>query len=148
MDFISNEKLLNSNEKEIREYKKALYKELEHCGFVPFFSHNSKARKILHQINKCNFLLTDPKAKESTVKLSEFEDAISPIITNNNSTVTKANADDILKLFNGLNALERIDAAEILYDGVLKKLEWIRNLVHVEPKFKDIIKKSVISKRT
>lgn len=146
MIFIPNEKLLNYDEEKIKKYKKLLYKKLEHCGFVPFYSHNEKATKLLHQINKCNFLLTDPKAKESTVKLSEFEDAISPIITNNNSTVTKANADDILKLFNGLNALERIDAAGILYDGVFKKLEWIRNLVHVEPKFKDIIKKALLIK--
>lgn len=148
MDFISNEKLLNSNEEEIKEYKKALYKELGQCGFVTFYSHNDDATKIIHQINKCNFLLTDPKAKESITKLSEFEDAISPIVTNNNSTVTKASADDILKLFKGLNALEMIDAAGILYDGVVKKLEWIHNLVNVEPKFKDIIKKNIISKRT
>lgn len=146
MDFISNEKLLNSNEEEIKEYKKALYKELGQCGFVTFYSHNDEATKIIHQINKCNFLLTDPKAKESTTKLSEFEDAISPIVTNNNSTVTKASADDILKLFKGLNALEMVDAAGILYDGAVKKLEWIRNLINVEPKFKDIIKKSLIAK--
>lgn len=146
MDFISNEKLLNSNEEEIREYKKALYKELEQCGFVTFYSHNDKATKILHQINKCNFLLTDPKAKKSTTKLSEFEDAINSIVTNNNSTVTKAAADNILKLFKGLNALEMIDAAEILYNGIVKKQEWIRNLVHVEPKFKNIIKKALIVK--
>lgn len=146
MDFISNEKLLNSNEEEIKEYKKALYKELGQCGFVTFYSHNDEATKIIHQINKCNFLLTDPKAKESTAKLSEFEDAISPIVTNNNSTVTKVSADDILKLFKGLNALEMIDAAGILYDGAVKKLEWIRNLINIEPKFKDIIKKSLIAK--
>lgn len=146
MDFISNEKLLNSNEEEIKEYKKALYKELGQCGFVTFYSHNDDAAKIIHQINKCNFLLTDPKAKKSTTKLSEFEDAISPIVTNNNSTVTKANADDILKIFKGLNALEMIDAAEILYNGVVKNLEWIRNLVHTEPKFKNIIKKAIIVK--
>lgn len=146
MDFISNEKLLNSNEEEIKEYKKALYKELGQCGFVTFYSHNDEATKIIHQINKCNFLLTDPKAKESTAKLSEFEDAISPIVTNNNSTVTKASADDILKLFKGLNALEMVDAAGILYDGAVKKLEWIRNLCHIEPKFKDIIKKSLLVK--
>lgn len=146
MDFISNEKLMNSNEEEIKEYKKALYKELGQCGFVTFYSHNDEATKIIHQINKCNFLLTDPKAKESTTKLSEFEDAISPIVTNNNSTVTKASADDILKIFKGLNALEMIDAAGILYDGVVKKLEWIHNLVNVEPKFKDIIKKALLVK--
>jgi hypothetical protein len=146
MDFISNEKLLNSNEEEIKEYKRALYKELGQCGFVTFYSHNDDATKIIHQINKCNFLLTDPKAKESTTKLSEFEDAISPIVTNNNSTVTKANADDILKIFKGLNALEMIDAAGILYDGAVKKLEWIHNLVNVEPKFKDIIKKALLVK--
>lgn len=146
MDFISNEKLLNSNEEEIKEYKKALYKELGQCGFVTFYSHNDEATKIIHQINKCNFLLTDPKAKESTAKLSEFEDAISPIVTNNNSTVTKASANDILKLFKGLNALERIDAAGILYDGVVKKLEWIRNLINVEPKFRDIMKKVLKAK--
>ena len=69
-----------------------------------------------------------------------------PIVTNNNSTVTKASADDILKIFKGLNALEMIDAAEILYYGVLKKLEWIRNLVHVEPKFRDIMKKALVVK--
>ena len=147
MDFISNEKLLNSNEEEIKEYKKALYKELEHSDFDLFcYGSNDDARKIIFQINKCNFLLTDTKAKESTTKLSEFEDAISPIGTNNNSTVTKASADDILKIFKGLNALEMIDAAEILYYGVLKKLEWIRNLCHIEPKFKDIMKKALLVK--
>lgn len=146
MDFISNEKLLNSNEEEIKEYKKALYKELGQCGFVTFYSHNDDATKIIHQINKCNFLLTDPKAKEFTTKLSEFEDAISYIITNNNSTVTKASADDILKIFKGLNALEMIDAAGILYDGAVKKQEWFRNLAQVEPKFKDIIKKALLVK--
>lgn len=146
MDFISNEKLMNSNEEEIKEYKKALYKELGQCGFVTFYSHNDEATKIIHQINKCNFLLTDPNAKESTAKLSEFEDAISYIITNNNSTVTKASADDILKIFKGLNALEMIDAAGILYDGAVKKQEWFRNLAQVEPKFKDIIKKALIVK--
>jgi len=142
MDFISNENLLNSNEKEIKEYKKALYKKLVQCGY----SHRGKERKIIYQINKCNFLLTDPKAKEFTTKLSDFEDAISPIITNNNSTITKANADDILKIFKGLNALEMIDAAEILFDGVLKKLEWIRNLIHVEPKFKNSMIKVLLVK--
>ena len=91
-------------------------------------------------------MLTDPKAKESTAKLSEFEDAISYIITNNNSTVTKASADDILKIFKGLNALEMIDAAGILYDGAVKKQEWFRNLAQVEPKFKDIIKKALLVK--
>ena len=147
MDFISNEKLLNSNEEKIKEYKKALYKELEQSDFELFcFGHNDNARKIMYQINKCNFLLTDPKAKEFTTKLSDFEDAISPIITNNNSTATKANADDILKIFKGLNALEMIDAAEILYYGVLKKLEWIRNLIHIEPKFKNIMKKALVVK--
>lgn len=39
-----------------------------------------------------------------------------------------------------------IDAAGILYDGAVKKLEWIRNIVQVEPKFRDIIKKSLIVK--
>ena len=146
MDFISNEKLMNSNEEEIKEYKKTLYKELGQCGFVTFYSHNDDATKIIHQINKCNFLLTDPKAKESTTKLSEFEDAISPIVTNNNSKVTKASADDILKIFKGLNALEMIDAAGILYDGAVKKQEWFRNLAQVEPKFKDIIKKALLVK--
>ena len=90
MDFISNEKLLNSNEEEIKEYKKALYKELGQCDFELFYhGQRDDARKIMYQINKCNFLLTDPKAKEFTTKLSDFEDAISPIITNDNSTVTK-----------------------------------------------------------
>lgn len=142
MDFISNEKLLNSDEEEIREYKKALYKKLVQCGY----SHRDKERKIIYQIKKCNLLLTDPKAKESTAKLSEFEAVISPIITNNNSTITKTNADDILKIFKGLNALEMIDAAEILFDGVLKKLEWIRNLIHVEPKFKNSMIKVLLVK--
>ena len=147
MDFISNEKLLNYNEEEIKEYKKALYKELGQCDFELFYcGHNNDARKIMYQINKCNFLLTDPKAKKFTTKLSDFEDAISPIITNDNSTVTKASADDILKLFKGLNALEMVDAAEILYFGVLKKLEWIRNLIHVEPKFKNLMKKVLVVK--
>ena len=146
MDFIPNEKLMTLDEEGIKEYKKALYKGLGQCGFITFYSHNEEATKIIHQINKCNFLLTDPKAKESTTKLSEFEDAISPIVTNNNSKVTKASADDILKIFEGLNALEMIDAAGILYDGVVKKLEWIRNLTQVEPKFKDIMKKAMLVK--
>lgn len=137
---ISNEKLLEFDKEAIEEYKQKLLNE------IAFSDLGEETRFIVRQLNKCNFLLTDPKARESSAKISEFIDSISTIITNNNSMVSKAEADKILEIHAKLNALEKIDAVKILYDGVLKHANWMRNLAKIEPKFKDIIKKALLVK--
>ena len=82
---ISNEKLLEFDKEAIEEYKQKLLNE------IAFSDLGEETRFIVRQLNKCNFLLTDPKARESSAKISEFIDSISTIITNNNSIEEKKN---------------------------------------------------------